>query len=265
MKFRKIISIICALFILSFIISLNVVALTYNVFAYEIIDNEVTITFCSNKFDSIPDEIDGYPVTKIGTEAFVAISIEKNVIIPYSVREIGDHAFLGVIGFGIKDITVPKNVNKIGKCALGYNKIYVLENEQMIAKIERFDDMIIRGYTGTAAETYANENGFTFIALDDLEVTTSVTTSTSTTTGTTVSTTVTTPIETTVSTTTSEPIKILGDANGDGKLNVRDCAYIARMFANGKGGKLPQTADFNGDGIVNVRDASAIARYLALK
>ena len=125
--------------------------------------------------------------------------------------------------------------------------------------------MIIRGYTGTAAETYANENGFTFIALDDLEVTTSVTTSTSTTTGTTVSTTVTTPIETTVSTTTSEPIKILGDANGDGKLNVRDCAYIARMFAQRNADKLPAKADFNRDGKVDVRDASAIARFLAKK
>ena len=55
----------------------------------------------------------------------------------------------------------------------------------------------------------------------------------------------------------------IGDANGDGKLDVRDAAYIARMLAGGQGDEIPLTADFNGDGQVNVRDAAAIARFLA--
>ncbi len=54
-----------------------------------------------------------------------------------------------------------------------------------------------------------------------------------------------------------------GDANEDGRLNVRDCAYIATMLANGKSSQLPDTADFNGDGNINVRDAAAIAKNLA--
>ena len=62
--------------------------------------------------------------------------------------------------------------------------------------------------------------------------------------------------------TVSQPA-ITGDANGDGKLDVRDAAYIARMLANGQGDEIPLTADFNGDGQVNVRDAAAIARFLA--
>ena len=57
----------------------------------------------------------------------------------------------------------------------------------------------------------------------------------------------------------------IGDANGDGKLDVRDAAYIARLLANGKGKEIPPIADFNGDGTVNVRDAAAIARFLAKK
>ncbi len=58
---------------------------------------------------------------------------------------------------------------------------------------------------------------------------------------------------------------VIGDANDDGKVNVRDAAYIAKMLATGQGSKLPASADFNGDGKVNVRDAAAIAKYLAQK
>ena len=49
----------------------------------------------------------------------------------------------------------------------------------------------------------------------------------------------------------------------DGKVNVRDAAFIAAKLAQGKSGELPANADFNGDGKVNVRDAAAIAKYLA--
>ena len=52
-----------------------------------------------------------------------------------------------------------------------------------------------------------------------------------------------------------------GDANGDGKVNVRDCAYIAKMLAKGK--SLPAKADYNLDGKKNVRDAAALANDIA--
>ncbi len=56
---------------------------------------------------------------------------------------------------------------------------------------------------------------------------------------------------------------ILGDANSDCTLNVRDCAFTARTLAMGKGDSLPVSSDFNKDGKVNVRDAAAIASYLS--
>ena len=56
-----------------------------------------------------------------------------------------------------------------------------------------------------------------------------------------------------------------GDADGDGKLSVRDAALIARSAAKGTLADLPEAADYNGDGTVNVRDAAAIARDLAAK
>lgn len=56
---------------------------------------------------------------------------------------------------------------------------------------------------------------------------------------------------------------ILGDANGDGTLNIRDCAEIAKFAAQGKADSLPDTADYNKDGKKNVRDGAAIAKELA--
>lgn len=56
---------------------------------------------------------------------------------------------------------------------------------------------------------------------------------------------------------------VRGDANGDGKLNVRDAAFIASALAKGK--LINSAGDYNGDGKVNIRDAAAIARDLSLK
>ena len=58
---------------------------------------------------------------------------------------------------------------------------------------------------------------------------------------------------------------LAGDANGDGKFNVRDAAYIARMMAKGQTGQPYSAADYNRDGKVNVRDAAAIAKKIAAK
>ncbi len=57
--------------------------------------------------------------------------------------------------------------------------------------------------------------------------------------------------------------KVIGDANDDGKLNIRDAAFIAIMCASGTRDKIPSWADFNGDGQLNIRDAAAIAIAMA--
>ncbi len=58
---------------------------------------------------------------------------------------------------------------------------------------------------------------------------------------------------------------IEGDANGDGKFNVRDAAYVASSVAKGEEISTLENpaADYNEDGKVNVRDAAAMARALA--
>lgn len=57
------------------------------------------------------------------------------------------------------------------------------------------------------------------------------------------------------------PKDLKGDANNDGKVDVRDAAKIASDLSKGK--KPSKQADFNGDGKVDVRDAAAIARALS--
>lgn len=56
---------------------------------------------------------------------------------------------------------------------------------------------------------------------------------------------------------------ILGDADLNGTLNVRDCAFIASRIAKGRANELPGNSDYNKDGKINVRDAASIAHDIA--
>jgi len=58
---------------------------------------------------------------------------------------------------------------------------------------------------------------------------------------------------------------IIGDANSDYSVDVRDCSYIAKMLSSNLPGMLRDVCDYNKDGNKNVRDAAAIAQSLASK
>ena len=60
----------------------------------------------------------------------------------------------------LKTITIPKSVKKIGKRALGY----IWKNNHSNTIICK-DGFTIKGYKGTAAEKYAKQNGFKFVAI----------------------------------------------------------------------------------------------------
>ncbi len=98
-------------------------------------------------------------ITDIASGAFASCIELTEVIIPNSVTEIMDFAFLEC---NITQITIPKGVKKIGDGALGY--VFTGEDKKEIVKL---DDFTICGYTGSSAEFYAKNNGFTFIVLDD--------------------------------------------------------------------------------------------------
>ncbi len=69
-------------------------------------------------------------------------------------EHVGKQAFVGE--FDNKSVIIPASVTEIGEMAFGYKSYFG----------EKAENFTIYGYRGTAAETYANENGFTFIPLD---------------------------------------------------------------------------------------------------
>ena len=123
----------------------------------------------------IPDS-----VTKIGEHAFDNCYCLERVEISGSVKNIGDSAFNncywltslkiaeGVENIGaeaffgcyrLSAVTIPSSVTDIGRNAFGYFIDYDVNYEEYV-KVNGFT---IYGVPGTAAETYAIENGFNFI------------------------------------------------------------------------------------------------------
>lgn len=246
-------------------------------YLYEIEIDEVTITAGGNLNDIIiPNYVEDYPITKIAIKSFFLNPYYMSITLPETLVTIEKEAILSCEN--IKEITIPRNVQNIGEHALGYEMklVPVCGSSETYIAFYRMDDFIIKGYKGTAAETYALQNRFTFIALDDEPVTTTTPVTTDiTTTETTVVTTQTTAIcttsaaETTPITTTVTIPEIKGDANGDGKLAASDAAFIAKELAQSSisGEKITAedypSMDFNQDGKITARDAADIARYLA--
>lgn len=139
---------------------------------YDIVGDEVTIrsfAWLNETVVTIPDTIEGKPVTKIGQYAFQYCFADE-VILPKTVREIGDYSFMGceylqsmtipadceTIGFSafedchrLSNIVIPETVAEIGYCAFS--------STAFIQKIT--DDFIILGdgilyaYQGDASVT----------------------------------------------------------------------------------------------------------------
>lgn len=103
----------------------------------------------------------------------------NNVVIPGNVKEIGDNAFswceslsnltisegvehIGTAAFfrcnSLNEVTIPKSVTQIDMHAFGWDYVndYDVRNE----------NLVIKAYSGTAAEQYARDNGFKCILLD---------------------------------------------------------------------------------------------------
>ena len=107
----------------------------------------------------------------------------NNVVIPGNVKEIGDNAFswceslsnltisegvehIGQAAFfrcnNLNEVTIPRSVTQIDMHAFGWDYVndYDVRNE----------NLVIKCYSGTAAEQYARDNGFKCILLDTGEV-----------------------------------------------------------------------------------------------
>ena len=112
---------------------------------------------------NIPDT-----VTDIMYLAFSGCTSLAYVNIPESVKSIGTPWIGNTFSNcpNLKAVTIPSSVEKIGEHSFGYNGSYY-DSEKGEYVSETVDNFTILGKSGTAAETYANENGFTFIDLDN--------------------------------------------------------------------------------------------------
>ena len=97
-------------------------------------------------------------ITSIGAHAFYDCSNLTGVTITDNVTSIGDWAFEGC--YALESVIVPASVISIGEGAFGYR--WDDESREDV----KLDYFTVCGYPGTAAETYATENGFRFVAAD---------------------------------------------------------------------------------------------------
>lgn len=105
-------------------------------------------------------------VTQIMYSAFANCSSLGYINIPDSVKSISSYVGGAFVNCpNLKCVTVPSSVETIGEHSFGYGYYYDSEKGEHVS--ETVDNFTILGKSGTAAETYANENGFTFIDLDN--------------------------------------------------------------------------------------------------
>lgn len=113
-------------------------------------------------------------VTNIGKWSFAYCNDLKNIIIPSSVTSISNCAFWGIDT--LTSITIPDKVNTIGANVFaGCNSlrdVFIL-NKDTILGIDIFkgcsSSLVLKGYSGSTTEKYANEYNITFERIDEKE------------------------------------------------------------------------------------------------
>lgn len=167
-------------------------------------------------------------VTAIGAYAFQDCNSLTNINFLQQIDSIGRHAFDGI---GIEELTFPDSICEIpdyvfANCSK-LSDVTILDNVTFISPTAFANDNItIHCYYNSYAYQYALENSIPYVLLDNV---------------------------------------LLGDANGDGAVNINDVTTIQRYLAELETieGIYLRAADVNQDGTVDIADATAIQMYLA--
>ena len=135
---------------------------------------EESFNFSTIKTVSIPSTLKEIPYL-----GFYSCKNLDNVVIPGNVKTIGDCAFsldeslsnltisegvekIGEMAFfccnNLNEVTIPRSVTEIGMQAFGWDYV----NDSNV----RNENLVIKCYSGTAAEQYAKDNGFKCILID---------------------------------------------------------------------------------------------------
>ena len=184
-------------------------------------------------------------VKTIGVFAFYKCSNLQSIVIPDSVTEIKMCAFNScssltkvTIGSGVKNIEsaafdncinlksviIPNSVTSIEDFAFGF---YTDSN----GDTKRVDAFKIYGTSGSSAQKYANDNGFTFVDINNPKTKNGL---------------------------------IVGDLNGDGTVNSSDAVIIKQYLAGYEvDSKYLEAFDVNDDGKVDATDAVLLSQKLA--
>lgn len=239
------------------------ISYNYNVTSY----GTAVITSVVNNNDSdnivVPESINGYTVTEIGSNAFVGCFSVEKITIPDTVVSIGDSAFMSctsltevTIGNGVavlpddcffsctslKTVNLPETLEEIGEDAffgcdnldlylpqsikkIGTNAfgIHVDPHSGEFVSVYGF---LVKGVTGSVAEKYAAENSIDFIDMNNY---------------------------------------LFGDVTGDGFVDAIDASEILEEYSRASTSlplmftkKKKIMGDINHDGVVDSVDASSV-------
>lgn len=142
---KRILSVLLSLLLLLSCIPAGAVmvsaATMYGDLVYVIEDGEVTITGSNTDmmgFVEIPATIEGYPVTKIGDQAFGGCESLASVTLPEGITYIGDCAFINC--YGLTEISIPSTVTEIHPWAFkdcqGLMAINVAEENTVFCSVD---------------------------------------------------------------------------------------------------------------------------------
>lgn len=147
-------------------------------------------------------------ISVINGQVFQNCTSLTEFTVPNSVGTISDFSFAGCTS--LEKVVIPKTVKNIS------DKAFL-----------NCDKLTIFGYTNSYAQTYAEENGINFVALDEKT--------------------------------------LYGDVNLDGKIDVNDVTLLQRYIAGESvlTDDAVKAADFNKDRIIDVIDATAIQTFIA--